>query len=112
MFRPLLEKAVRRSGTWKGSRPGFDAALKFRMLVLQALHGLSLQQTDYLVQDRLSWMRFPPSGNTCAWGLRRFTSWAFESTSVNLYATSIYLIRALDIRCHYDQNRDPVPAGL
>jgi IS5 family transposase len=28
------------------------------MLVLQALHGLSLQQTDYLVRDRLSWMRF------------------------------------------------------
>ncbi|MGQ3046519.1 MAG: transposase [Niveispirillum sp.] len=28
------------------------------MLVLQALHGLSLQQTLYLVRDRLSWMRF------------------------------------------------------
>lgn len=58
IFRPLLEKAVRRSGTSKGGRPGFDAVLKFRMLVLQALHGLSLQQTDYLVRDRLSWMRF------------------------------------------------------
>jgi hypothetical protein len=31
--------------------------LKFKMLVLQALHGLSLQQTDYLGRDRLSWMR-------------------------------------------------------
>lgn len=58
MFRPLLEKAVRRSGTSKGGRPGFDVVLKFRMLVLQALHGLSLHQTDYLVRDRLSWMRF------------------------------------------------------
>ena len=28
------------------------------MLVLGAMHGLSLQQTDYLVRDRLSWMRF------------------------------------------------------
>ena len=28
------------------------------MLVLQAMHGLSLQQTEYLVRDRLSWMRF------------------------------------------------------
>jgi transposase, IS5 family len=28
------------------------------MLVLQALHGLSLDQTEYLVGDRLSWMRF------------------------------------------------------
>ncbi len=32
--------------------------LKFRMLVLQAMHGLSLRQTEYLVRDRLSWMRF------------------------------------------------------
>jgi IS5 family transposase len=28
------------------------------MLVLQAMHGLSLAQTEYLVADRLSWMRF------------------------------------------------------
>lgn len=28
------------------------------MLVLQALHGLSLQQTSYLERERLSWMRF------------------------------------------------------
>ncbi len=32
--------------------------LKFRMLVLQAMHGLSLEQTEYLLRDRLSWMRF------------------------------------------------------
>lgn len=28
------------------------------MLVLQSLHGLSLEQTEYRVRDRLSWMRF------------------------------------------------------
>ena len=33
-------------------------ALKFRILVLQAMHGLSLDQTEYLLRDRLSWMRF------------------------------------------------------
>ena len=42
----------------KGGRPGFDVVLKFRMLVLQAMHGLSLEQTEDLVSDRLSWMRF------------------------------------------------------
>ncbi len=42
----------------KGGRPSFDPVLKFRMLVLQAMHGLSLAQTEYLVADRLSWMRF------------------------------------------------------
>ena len=58
LFRPVLRKALRRRAPWKGGRPGFDPVLKFKMLVLQALHGLSLQQTDYLVRDRLSWMRF------------------------------------------------------
>ena len=58
MFRPVLGKAVGRPDASKGGRPGFDAVLKFRMLVLQAMHGLSLRQTEYLVRDRLSWMRF------------------------------------------------------
>ena len=58
LFRPVLETALRRGDPAKGGRPGFDPVLKFKMLVLQALHGLSLQQTDYLVRDRLSWMRF------------------------------------------------------
>jgi IS5 family transposase len=58
MFRPVLRKALRRGDASKGGRPGFDPVLKFKMLVLQALHGLSLAQTEYLVRDRLSWMRF------------------------------------------------------
>mgnify|MGYP000055943623 CR=1 FL=1 len=58
MFRPVLRKALRRADPSKGGRPGFDPVLKFRMLVLQAMHGLSLHQTEYLVRDRLSWMRF------------------------------------------------------
>lgn len=41
----------------KGGRPSFDPVLKVRMLVLQALPGLSLAQTAFLVADRLSWMR-------------------------------------------------------
>jgi len=58
LFRPVLAKALRRSHRSKGGRPAFDPVLKFKMLVLQAMHGLSLQQTEYLVRDRLSWMRF------------------------------------------------------
>lgn len=58
MFRPELTAAVARRDPSKGGRPGFDPVLKFRMLVLQALHGLSLDQTEYLLRDRLSWMRF------------------------------------------------------
>jgi hypothetical protein len=58
MFRPALRKALGRCSGGKGGRPGFDPVLKFKMLVLQALHGLSLAQTNYMVRDRLSWMRF------------------------------------------------------
>ena len=57
MFRPILAKALGTAPRWKGGRPGFDPVLKFRILVLQALHGLSLEQTEHLVRDRLSWMR-------------------------------------------------------
>lgn len=57
-FRPALNKALRRSAPSKGGRPGFDVVLKFKMLVLQALYGLSLQQTAYQVRDRLTWLRF------------------------------------------------------
>ena len=58
MFRADLGAALGPRDPARGGRPGFDAVLKFRMLVLQAMHGLSLDQTEYLVADRLSWMRF------------------------------------------------------
>ena len=58
MFRPVLVGALGETPRWKGGRPGFDPVLKFKMLVLQSLHGLSLEATEYLVRDRLSWMRF------------------------------------------------------
>jgi IS5 family transposase len=58
MFRADLEAALRPRDPARGGRPGFDPVLKFRMLVLQVMHGLSLDQTEYLVADRLSWMRF------------------------------------------------------
>jgi len=57
-FRPALARAVRRSDPSKGGRPGFDVVLKFKMLVLQGLYGLSLQQTAFQVRDRLTWLRF------------------------------------------------------
>ena len=58
IFRSDLVVALGPRDPSKGGRPGFDPVLKFRMLVLQAMHGLSLDQTEYLAADRLSWMRF------------------------------------------------------
>ena len=58
ILRAELVAALGRRDPARGGRPPFDPVLKFRMLVLQAMHGLSLDQTEYLVADRLSWMRF------------------------------------------------------
>ncbi|MFW8637577.1 transposase, partial [Cribrihabitans pelagius] len=57
-FRPILECAAGRPRSSKGGRPALDIVLKFGMLVLQSLHGLSLEGTERMVRDRLSWMRF------------------------------------------------------
>ena len=58
LFRPVLEATLGVGDRAKGGRPPFDAVLKFKMLYLQAQHGLSFEQTEHLVRDRLSWMRF------------------------------------------------------
>ena len=58
LFRQDLTAALGERDPSKGGHPGFDPVLKFRMLVLQTMHGLSLDQTEYLLRDRLSWMRF------------------------------------------------------
>ena len=54
IFRPDLDAALGRRDRSKGGRPAFDPVLKFRMLVLQAMHGLSLAQREFLVADRLT----------------------------------------------------------
>lgn len=58
MFRPELERAVPRGDGAKGGRPAFDRVLMFKILLLQAMHGLSDERAEYLIKDRLSFMRF------------------------------------------------------
>jgi IS5 family transposase len=58
LFRPVLATVTGTVDRSKGGRPPFDAVLKFKMLYLQAQHGLSFEATEHLVRDRLSWMRF------------------------------------------------------
>ena len=57
-FRPDLEKALAYSDGSKGGRPPFDPVLMFRILVIQTLNNLSDERTEYLINDRLSFMRF------------------------------------------------------
>ena len=58
VFRPDLARAVPRSDGSKGGRPAFDHVLMFKVLILQAAHGLSDERAEYLIKDRLSFMRF------------------------------------------------------
>src|SRR5215472_2725134 len=58
LFRGDLERAVPRSERLKGGRPAFDHVLMFRVLILQTSHSLSDERTEYLIRDRLSFMRF------------------------------------------------------
>ena len=58
MFRADLERAVPRSDRSKGGRPPYDHVLMFKVLILQSSHSLSDERTEYLIKDRLSFMRF------------------------------------------------------
>src|SRR5262245_6434387 len=60
-FRAEIEAVVLTPDAIKKSTAGrkpVDALVMFRMLVLQALHNLSDEQTEYQVRDRLSFTRF------------------------------------------------------
>jgi len=58
VFEKPLAKALKRSDGTKGGRPAFPSVLMFKILVLQALYTLSDDQAEFVIQDRLSFMRF------------------------------------------------------
>jgi IS5 family transposase len=58
LFRVDLARAVPRSDGSRGGRPAFDHVFMFKVLILQAAHGLSDERAEYLIKDRLSFMRF------------------------------------------------------
>lgn len=58
LFREELDKALQRSDRSKGGQPPKDSVMMFKVLVLQALYGISDEQAEYQIRDRLSFMRF------------------------------------------------------
>ena len=58
VFRKPLAKVRKRSDGAKGERPPYDPVMMFKVMVLQALYGLSDDQAEFQIQDRLSFMRF------------------------------------------------------
>ena len=64
MFRPTLEAALRYGDGSKGGRPPFDPVMMFKILVIQAQNNLSDDRAEFLINDRLSFMRFLGLGLT------------------------------------------------
>ena len=58
LFRPELEAALSYSDGTKGGRPPCDPVMMFKVLVIQAQNNLSDERTEFLINDRLSFMRF------------------------------------------------------
>ncbi|MFD2054890.1 IS5 family transposase [Mesorhizobium calcicola] len=58
VFRKPLAKVLKRSDGARGGRPAYDPVMMFKIMVLQALYGLSDDQAEFQIQDRLSFMRF------------------------------------------------------
>jgi len=56
--RPWLVEGLGYSDGSKGGRPPFDPVSMFKSLVLLAQHNLSDDRMEFMIRDRLSWMRF------------------------------------------------------
>lgn len=57
-FGPELTKALAYSDGAQGGRPPFDPVMIFKILVIQTTNNLSDERTEFLINDRLSFMRF------------------------------------------------------
>jgi hypothetical protein len=58
LFRPELARALAYSDGARGGRPPFDPVMMFKVLIIQAANSLSDERTEFLINDRLSFMRF------------------------------------------------------
>ena len=57
-FRGWLLEGLGYGDGRKGGRPPFDPVSMFKALLLQAQHNLSDARMEFMIRDRLSWMRF------------------------------------------------------
>ena len=90
IFRPMLVKAVTvEEAKGPGGRHRFDVVMMFKILVLARLFNLSDDQTEYQINDRISFMRFLGLGlsNTVP---DAKTIWLFRE---KLKSARIFLIR-------------------
>ena len=58
IFRPLINKVFNKQSKGPGGRPHYDYIMMFKILVLQRIYNLSDDQTEFQINDRMSFMRF------------------------------------------------------
>ncbi len=58
VFRTFLESNLSKLAKGKGGRPPYDYVLMFKILILQRYYNLSDNQTEFQINDRMSFMRF------------------------------------------------------
>ena len=57
-FRPVLDDALGYSDGARGGRPPYDPVSMFKALILAAQNNVSDERMEFLIRDRLSWLRF------------------------------------------------------
>ena len=57
-FRTVINKAFRKERKSNAGRPPYEYVLMFKILVLQTMYGLSDEQTQFQIIDRLTFKRF------------------------------------------------------
>ena len=58
LFRSFLTSHLVKLAKGKGGRPPYDYVLMFKILILQRYYNLSDNQTEFQINDRMSFMRF------------------------------------------------------
>ena len=58
IFRPILERAFYHEPKGPGGRPPHDRVMMFKIVMLQKWYGIADDNTEYTINDRLSFQRF------------------------------------------------------
>ncbi len=59
VFQPVLTHASKKERKSNAGQPPYDYLTMFKILVLQRLYNISDDQTEYQINDRMSFIRFP-----------------------------------------------------
>ena len=58
IFEPLLKSVFAKSRKGTGGRPPYNYVMMFKILVLQRIYNISDDQTEFQINDRMTFMRF------------------------------------------------------